>query len=422
MTIISPIPIGLSIGNPERILPRGHITNLAVEWDILESLSFKVRGSYDYALKSSEHKFYAGTNTTNAHENGRWSYSKYDDRLLYTDGIFAYGDTFGDFSLNGVLGASYERADYGKGISVDTDTKGLKYANEFHFSNINDNVQVNSNYGSRTAQIGMFANMQLGYSDMLFLDVSGRNDISSTLAETGNESYFYPAFGLTTLVHEMVKLPSFISFGKLRASYTNVAMPVPFNKVNPKHSIDTSGGINWNTNKPFEDLKPEMISSFEAGADWRFFDGLFGFDFTFYHINSKDQFIELPAPSGSGYTNYFVNAGSIVNQGVELSVNAIPFRTENFSWQTTLNFSQNTNKIEELHKDLRNPITAGNSEGYESRFVKDGAIGDIYVFKFKRDDEGRIMLDRNGKPRKTQERELVGNSNPDWSLGWTNTI
>ncbi len=407
---------------PKEDITKRVIANLALEYNILESLKFQVRGNYDYAIKSFEHKIYAGSNTTNSHANGRWDYKKYDDRLLYTDALLTYNNEFGDFSLNAVLGMSYQRADYGVGVAVNTDTNGLKYANEFHFGNIADNVQVNSTYGSRTAQTGMFVNTQLGYRDMLFLDLSGRRDVSSTLADTGNESYFYPAFGLTVLVDEMVDLPDFVSFAKLRTSYTNVAMPVPFNRVNPQHGINAGGGVDRNTKKPFTDLKPEMISSFEAGADWRFLDNRIGFDVTYYHINSKDQFIELPAPSGSGYTSYYVNAGSIVNKGIELTMNAVPIKTEDFSWQTALNYAQNTNKVEKLHDDLRNPITTGVAEGYDSKFVKDGSIGDIYVYKFKRDSQGRIMLDDDSKPRKTETTELIGNANPDWSLGWSNNL
>ena len=399
------------------------IANLTLEYDIVADLKFKVRGNYDYAVKTVEHKLYAGSNRTNAHKNGRWSYSKQEDTLLYTDAVLSYNKNFGDVSLSALLGASYQRADYGVGVSVNSDTQGLKYANIFNFQNINDNVPVSSTYASRTAQTGYFANTQVGYKDMVFLDLSLRRDQSSTLAETGNDTYFYPAFGLTALINEMVALPDFISFAKLRASYTTVAMPVPFNRVSPTNTINPAGGgINRNTTKAFTDLKPEKINSFEVGADWRFFGNRLGFDFTYYHINSKDQFIELEAPTGSGYTSYFVNAGSIVNKGMELSLNITPVRTNDLEWRTTFNYAQNENKVEELTPELKNPITTGSSEGFDSKFEKGGSIGDIYVFKFKRDKEGRIILGNNGKPTKTQKTEYIGNANPDWSLGWANTV
>ena len=408
---------------PLQNVNRRLIANLTLEYELIDNLKLKVRGNYDYAAKTDEHKFYAGSNPTNVHANGSWTYSKYDDNLLYTDAILSYNKDFEDISLSAVLGASYQRADYGVGVSVNSGTQGLKYANIFNFQNINDNVPVFSTYGSRTAQTGYFVNTQVGYKDMIFLDVSVRRDQSSTLAETGNDVYFYPAFGLTALLNEMMNLPDFISFAKLRTSYTTVAMPVPFNTVSPTNTINAgSGGVNRNTTKAFTDLKPEKISSFEIGADWRFWMNRLGFDFTYYHINSKDQFIGLPAPSGSGYTTYFVNAGSIVNKGVELSLDITPVKHNDFEWKTTFNYAQNTNKVEELHKDLKNPIATGSQEGYDSKFQKGGSIGDIYVHKFKRDKQGRILVDANNKPIKSANTEYVGNANPDWSLGWSNTL
>ena len=138
----------------------------------------------------------------------------------------------------------------------------------------------------------------------------------------------------------------------------------------------------------------------------------------------KINLSQLPAPSGSGYTTYFVNAGSIVNKGIELSLNITPIKTNDFAWRTTFNYTSNENKVEELHKDLQNPITTGSSEGFDSKFEKGGSIGDIYVFKFQRDDQGRIKIGAgdNNRPLKTETTQLIGNSNPDWSLGWSNTL
>lgn len=160
----------------------------------------------------------------------------------------------------------------------------------------------------------------------------------------------------------------------------------------------------------------------EIGADWRFFNNRLGFDFTYYQINSKDQFIQLPAPSGSGYTTYFVNAGSIVNKGMELSLNITPIRNNDFEWKTTFNYSQNENKVEELHKDLANGVSTGGAEGVNTRFKKGGSIGDFYGFKFQRDDKGRIKLNAKDKPMRTQKQELLGNANADWQLGWSNNL
>lgn len=397
------------------------IANFSMEYLIKENLKLQVRGNYDYANKSYEQQNKAGSNYTNVHANGSWNYQKFEDQMIYTDAILSYNKNFGNLSLNAILGTSYQKSKYGVGVSVNTGTDGLRYPNEFNFMNIEKNVLVNSTFGSSLIKEAVFSNIQLGYKEMLFLDISGRNDWASSLYGTGNDSYFYPSFGLTGLISEMVDLPDFITFGKVRASYSVVANEVPFNRINPQNTI-TSTGVKMNTTKPFDNLKPEMLHSMELGTDWRFLNGRLGFEFTYYNINSQDQFIALPAPSGSGYTQYYVNAGEIVNSGIELTINAEPYKNKDFSWSTNLNYSDNKNQIVALHPDLKNPISILDSEGYQLIIKEGGSFGDLYVYKFMRDAEGRIMLDEKGNIRRTAQKEYVGNSNADWSMGWNNNF
>jgi hypothetical protein len=154
----------------------------------------------------------------------------------------------------------------------------------------------------------------------------------------------------------------------------------------------------------------------------RFWDERLGFDFTYYSIESTDQFIQLPALSGSLYNTYFVNAGLITNKGVEITLDITPVLTNTFSWTTSFNYSKNTNEVVETHPELTNPINTGSSEGYRSRFEAGGSIGDIFVYKYRRDDQGRILLDDTDNPLKTQELQYAGNLNPDYILGWNNSF
>ncbi len=402
---------------------RRMIGNLTLNYALSEQFSFQVRGNLDYADHKRERQHAAGSNQTNVHSNGRWDYNKYNDELWYTDALLSFNDDFGDFSLTAMAGASYQYSDYGRGVSVNTGTTGLIYPNEFFFQNVPQNVQIQSSFSSTIEKQALFGNVTIGFRNMLFLDVSGRNDWASTLAGTDNESYFYPAVGLTAIVSEMITMPQFISFSKLRVSYTQVGNEVPFNRIFPQHGITAAGGVARNTQMPFGTLVPEMLTSTEFGADFRLFNGRAGFDFTYYNINSKDQFIQLPAPSGSGFTQYFVNAGEIVNKGIELSVDVFPVRTSRLTWHTTFNYSHNNNEVVETHPDLTSPISTGISEGYDSKFERGGSIGDIYVHKFLRDDQGRIILSpETGAPLKTQLTEYVGNLDPEWLLGWNNSF
>ena len=408
--------------------PREDVTNrvissLDINYAISNNLSLSVRGNFDYALKTFDQRHAATSNTTNVHPNGSWQYQKYTDELSYTDAILKYNKKAGDFDFNLIAGGSYQKMVYGDGVRVNGDAgNGLFYPNEFHFGNLQTNVQVLSTLSHRLIKQALFANATIGFKELVYLDLAGRNDWASTLAGTGNDSYFYPSVGVTGIISEMITMPAAISFAKLRASYTSVANEVPFNRVHPGHTINASGGVDRNTTAPFNTLKPELIKSLEIGANMRFLDDNLGIDVTYYNINSTDQFIQLPAPSGSGFTQYFVNAGKIVNKGVEITVDATPVYTEKFMWKTAVNYSRNINEVVETHPELTNPITTGASEGYYSRFEAGGSINDVFVYKFQRDAQGRIMLGTSGAPLKTALVELAGNLNPDWILGWNNSF
>ncbi|GGW31860.1 SusC/RagA family TonB-linked outer membrane protein [Arenibacter certesii] len=401
------------------------IGSLNIAYDITEELALQVRGNYDYAVKEYEQQHAATSNSTNVHPKGAWDYKKYDDKLAYTDVILTYNTDLSEtISFNGVLGGSYQKTIYGDGVSVNTGTDGLLYPNQYLFQNLPNNVQVQSTYGGSVIKQGVFANVQLGYKEMLFLDLAGRNDWASTLALTGNDSYFYPSIGVTAVVSDMFNLPENISFGKLRASYTQVGNEVPFNRINPQNSISVNGGVNRNTVKPFFDAKPEIITSLEFGTDWRFFQNRLAFDFTYYNIISNDQFIEIPllqSESEGGYTTKFINAGEVTNKGVEITLSATPIRTDDVEWVTAFNFTKNVNEIVDLGPDDDKEINLGSSEGYTSKLKKGGSFNDIYVRKYVRDEQGRIVFDA-GKPTRTPLAEFIGNLDPEWSLGWNNNF
>lgn len=395
------------------------IGSVTAECDLVKNLRLQLRGNFDYAIRSYEQRNKAGSNATNVHPNGSWAYEKINDQLLYGDAILTYNKSKGAYSINAVLGTSYQKSVYGKGVGVNTGTYGLIYPNEFYFQNIAPNVLVNSLYGSSLIKEAVFGNVQLGFREQIYLDLSGRNDWASSLYGTGNDSYFYPSAGIAVLLGDLLQLPEPFSYGKIRSSYSMVANEVPFNSIKPSNTI-TSMGVVFNTTKPFTNLKPEKINSFEIGTNWRFFKGLLGFDFTYYNIVSRDQFISLPAPSGSGYTRYFVNAGEIVNSGIEVSLSSEVRKGRDFFWSSVINYADNRNTIVSLHPELKNPISLSDTEGYQLIIQEGGSFGDIYVHKFLRDEQGRILLDSKGNIQKSESKEYIGNSNPKWSLGFNN--
>lgn len=403
------------------------IASLKLSWDISKQLKFDVRGNIDYNDKINDYRYAAAGNSVSVSPNGSWNYSKYNDKAIYTDGILSYNNKFGDLSLTALVGASYQHTILNDGMSVSNGTVSLMYPNFYSFSNMPYNVMFNQSIDRRIKE-GVFGNAQIGFKEMLFLDLSARNDWASTLALTGNESYLYPAAGLTVIVSQMVKLPEVISFAKLRASASRTANEVPFNVVNPWNSIGGAGtptgigGISRNTQVPFTTLKPEEITSTELGTEWRFFNGRAGLEFTYYKDISKNQFLTLTAPSGSGYTSYYVNAGKITNQGFELTVDAEPVKTTNFGWKSSVNLSQNKNKINELIASNPDYQVGGDDEGFAAVIKAGGSFNDVYIYKFAKNAAGQIILDDKGVPTKAAKQEMVGNANPDFILGWNNTV
>ena len=398
------------------------IANLKASLDIVNHLKFEVRGNLDYNDVTNDFRYAADGNSVSVSPNGTWNYARYNDQSLYTDGIFVYNNNFGHFSLNALAVASYQKNSFNDGMNVNNGTNSLLYPNYFTFANMPTNVIFNKTI-SNTIKQGAFADVTLGYKGYLYLDLAARNDWASTLALTGNQSYLYPTVGLSAIISQMVELPKVISYFKVRASLSQTANEVPFNVVNPENTISSAqGGINRNTQVPFTNLKPEKIVSHEYGTEMRFFNGKFGFDFTYYKDISTNQFLTLAAPSGSGYTTYYVNAGKIDNHGFELTLNAEPFTTNHFSWKTSINASQNKNKIVELIASNPSYQVGGDDEGFESIIKAGGSFNDLYIYKFARNAAGQIILDNNAVPTKAATQTKVGNVNPDLLAGWNNSF
>ena len=218
-------PYWLMNNQPKEDKVQRAIGSVNLAYQISEKLSLKARASYDFSNKSYEQQHAAGSNATNTGNNGRWDYKKFNDELFYSDAILTFQDNYGDFSLNAIAGASLQQTTFGSGVSVSTGNDGLLfYANEFNFQNIPTNTQVQSTLGSQIEKQALFGNVVVGYKDAIFLDISGRNDYASTLAGTGNDSYFYPSVGASFVLSQLMELPSQISFLKLRVSSANVGL------------------------------------------------------------------------------------------------------------------------------------------------------------------------------------------------------
>ena len=404
------------------------IGNVSAEYQFTKGLTLTARGTYDYTNQLYELKAAANSSSVLVSDNGRYIYSNLNSWQKYGDMILTYDHTFAqDFDLHAVAGASYQKKVIGDGLYIDSNTYGLTLANVFSIQNI-ASLYAFSNaqqMQSRLTKESVFANASLGYKSRIYLDLSARNDWASSLAFTGNKSYFYPSAGLSFIVSQMVDLPKAISFAKIRTSFAQVSNEIPSFVSNPTNTVSVAG-LSLNSVKPFTDLKPELQNNFEAGLEMKFLDNRIGFDASYYQIDSRNQYLSLTAASGSGYNSLYVNAGKIRTRGYEFTINATPIQTKSFTWQSTVNYSSSHNKILDLGPDLGATgqyTLSGGGEGYDMIIKKGGSLGDIYTYAYARDSKGNLILDSSTHlPTKASGELKMGNANPDFILGWNNNF
>jgi len=421
----------------ERITSRDQrtrvIASLALNLKITNCFSVQARGNVDYVNDKFRQKYYASTAPALAGNNGRYIDSGNEQVQTYGDVIGTYKGKFSDFSLDVSLGVSISRKKANE-LRYDSKTASLKFANVFNIANINMNTSayISERIDAIREIQSLFVTAQIGFRDYLFLDVSARNDWSSTLAYTSRESrgFFYPSIGVSCLMNRVLKLPEQVTSGKVRVAWSKVGNDIPLYITNPVAHVLAGGGIQTSDAASFEEMKPEMSLSVEVGTEWKFFDSRLHIDFTYYQTHTKNQFFKLPAKDGDEYAYRYVNAGNIQNTGVELMIEGTPVEIKNFSWKTGINYAFNKNKVVRLHVEL--PVFQygpyGFSSSYAMKLKKGGSFGDIYGKAFKRDTDGKILYETDGERQGLPMIEgdgntvKVGNANPDFTLGWTNAF
>src|SRR5699024_8345115 len=278
--------------------------------------------------------------------------------------------------------------------------------------------------------------VQINYDGYLFLDLTGRNDWSSTLSEE-NRSFFYPSISTSWVFTEMIEaaggnLPAWLTFGKLRASYAEVGNDLPPYQLQNFYTIgnDPNGNTTASKNNVLfnPNVKSELIKSWEVGFDGSLFGGRLGLDFSYYKSNATRQLINLPLNPLSGYEFVKVNAGDIENKGFELMLNGDVLENfDGFNWNMTLNYSQNVNTVVELTDEV-SQYGLGGFDNVSVLAVSGQPYGEIWGTEFLRvADEssphyGEIVVDADGIPLHNPEPVRLGNQQPDAMVGLTNTF
>ncbi|MTH15353.1 SusC/RagA family TonB-linked outer membrane protein [Flavobacterium sp. LC2016-01] len=403
--------------------------SLSLSYKANNWLTLASRYSYNRITSLFDKRIFATTQGTLSNVNGRYYSENSLSTQRYGDLIATINTKIGeDFTFTANVGTSITNTLTNQKTILDSGiSAGLVYANWFTLANFVNNANNYQTIDSRREVQSVFAATTFGYKDMLFLDLSGRNDWSSTLANTGTSSYFYPSVGVTALISEMTTLPEWINYGKVRGTYAQVGNDIfPFISTptyyyrpgftDPKPSAGPKNGTT---------LKPELKSEFEFGTEWRMFNNRFSFEVSYYNSETKNQYLQVVAPVGNqeGVDFYGFNAGSIENKGIELVLNAGIIRGDKFSWDTSVNFSQNKNKVKELPDNIGNRVnlTEAGVNSYRYALIEGRPYGVIEGINFKKDAQGRILLNDDGTFQKTDFEE-VGNSNPDFMLGFSNSF
>ncbi len=400
--------------------------NISIKHDFTNNLNLQVRTGMDY---SSEKRQFRRSFSSNRFQNGGYAEHDVFFREINTDFLLNYNKQFGNFKFDVSLGGN--RLDQ-NASTKQSQTVNLAQPGIFNLNNAASPIEV-FQFESRKRINSFYGIAKFGYKDFLFVDITGRNDWSSALAtpfSVDGTSFFYPSVSSSFILSNVTNLPEVISFAKLRASVAQVG-----NDTNP---YQTSGAFVSQTpfngqptfsNQDFipnTNLKPENTTSFEVGADLRFFKDRLRLDFTYYDAITKDQIISLPIPISSGFSQQVVNGGRVRANGIEIIAGITPIKNQNFKWNTTFNFAANKATIEELPQD-DGRLTLAYSRIYDSQnqtvwfqVEEGGEIGDFYGTGYLKNENGDFIIDSNGNYIADNNLKKLGNSNPDFTLGWNN--
>lgn len=432
-------PYWITNRNPSNDSSKKLVASLNLNYKINDWLSIQARGTYDKTLREFERKIYATSEATLAPANGRYMITQNDFTQTYGDLIANINTNITEnISVSAVVGASTTRSttEY---FNADSGTNGgLQFANVFAIQNFKASSSVGFTQNSYEIRgNSLFASATFGFNDNIFVDVTARNDWTSTLPEA-NSSFFYPSLGITGILSELFDLGDNVSFAKLRASYAEVGSGFGADQISPNRSINFGGGVNsTDPIRPFPGTtpKPERQRSFEIGTEWRFHNNRLGVDLGYYRTSTINQYFRVPVSTtivASGVAG--INAGDILNKGIEVSVFAVPVQNDDFKWTTTLNFATNDNEILSISDDSVEgliptdffTITGKGANSFGSYLVEGDSFGDIYAHVIKKDANGTPIYDSGAfvidDTNQVDGLTKVGNANPDFTLGWNNSF
>ncbi len=415
------------------------IGNIDLSWRFTDWLSFKATAGTDWSIEDIMERTAKGDVGRGDPEGGFTAYSRRRQEVN-ANARLEFNKTFSDFSILATLGGEYNHYDY-----------------QFHQTTVPDLIipdlySVSNSAAAATTALNethtelqsIFGTANLSFRNFVFLDVSGRNDWSSTLP-IDNNSYFYPSVSLSLILTEALGIESnVLSFLKLRASYAEVGGTADAYSLNGVFGAADpfigNPSLSYTETIPPLALLPQRKKSKEIGMELKLLQNRLSLDANFYQENTINQIMDIAISRTTGFTNKTINAGNLQNAGVELQLLATPVQTPNFSWDITLNWSKNENKVVELYEDMKYLSLYNATWGTYVYAFPGKEYGTLWGYALVRENvtpvyydeektqlshyvySGRPVVGTNGRYIRSNQRTDLGNIYPDWFGGINNSF
>ncbi|WP_234735827.1 SusC/RagA family TonB-linked outer membrane protein [Tellurirhabdus bombi] len=391
--------------------------NLAVTYKFTDWLTLTARSGTDFYEDRRKTKNAARTSNL---------FDSYNEEQIYvqesnSDFLLNGTKKFGEFDITANVGGNHRRNFYQRNYMSAAE---LAIPRVWNMGNSRLRPVTENSYNERVIN-SLYASANIGFRNYLFVDLTARNDWSSTLP-ADNRSYFYPSAAVSAILTDIFNVnSSVLSLAKIRGGIARVG-----NDTDPYNLMQTYAYANaWGSTPSLAEsnamlnaaLKPELTNSYEIGAEIKLWRNRVGLDITYYDKQSFNQILKVDISNATGFSSKLLNAGRLQNRGVEIQLTGSPIKTNAFQWDISLNWAQNRNKVIELAEGLTT-YTLGTVRGMGIEARVGQPYGTFFGQGFLRDPSGNIVYDNSGYPQVDPVRRVLGNFTPKWIGGLQNTF